>query len=493
MMKMTTRLFALLLCVLLFVCTAVAEDAAAEKSLYSDTTIRMTLQDQTSGRATLFLTQQANGSIGGAIEWSDSAFAYHLWTFSMPAEAYNGDGVIEYADCISSIITTAEDGTRSEEVLYDNGTGRLVPSSEGYAWQDDQENAGSNCLFVFLDNSLIVSTNYQDTVTQRATMEISGYLTFDEQTMDFTISWPQSASETHQWVMRIKTDAILTVDENTPTLAYTDGVYKIFTYSEDGAMTEQTVYENGTGTFTLCETEGMDGDITIGYRWLSDNEDLGEGLLFIPNMVEGPIRTFDYEGDENDVGPVEPVVYSSVAGGWNIPQDTVLDEDARSAFYAAAGEETALEPVELLGTQVVAGINYAILCRAADGWKIAYVYRSVSGECELVREQMLFPMGEGLAGGWTEPFEESFTAEEIDAIHESVYEAFGELDGVYVDESIVLGQQVVAGMNYAVLCRKITLTAEPAAAWAMATVYVDLEGNSSVTDMQDVVLSLYEE
>lgn len=180
---------------------------------------------------------------------------------------------------------------------------------------------------------------------------------------------------------------------------------------------------------------------------------------------------------------------AEMAGGWTTPEETLLTDDASDTFYGAVGYEADLWPQCLMAIQVVAGTNYAILCAGLNDVEIVYVYHNVSGENELLRRQVLVSYDAELAGGWNDlgegqPGEEGFTA--IDSAFESMV-------GIDVKEYYILGQQVVAGINYAVLCHKATVTAEPVEGWAMATVYVDLDGNASVTDIQDVVLSISEE
>lgn len=181
--------------------------------------------------------------------------------------------------------------------------------------------------------------------------------------------------------------------------------------------------------------------------------------------------------------------FAEMAGGWVIPEDTALEGEAFDAFYAAVGEGSELYPEALLGTQVVAGVNYAVLCAAPQGFEIVYVYHSVSGEDQVVREQLLVPAGEGVPGGW----EVILDAEAGEMALEAAATAFSSLDGIEVKEYYILGCQVVAGMNYCVLLRKTPVSAEPVEGWALATVYVDLNGNVSITSMEDVVLSLYAE
>lgn len=180
---------------------------------------------------------------------------------------------------------------------------------------------------------------------------------------------------------------------------------------------------------------------------------------------------------------------AEMAGGWTIPEETFMTDEAFDAFYGAVGDDAELWPQCMMATQVVAGVNYAVLCAGLNDVEIVYVYHNVSGENELLRKQVLVSYDAELAGGWNElgedqPGEEVFAA--IDA-------AFDRLTGIGVNEYYILAQQVVAGTNYAVLCRKTTVTAEPVESWAMATVYVDLDGNASITDIQDMVLSIAEE
>ena len=53
-----------------------------------------------------------------------------------------------------------------------------------------------------------------------------------------------------------------------------------------------------------------------------------------------------------------------LAGGWTVPEDFTITDEQRSALGKAlegfAGGD--YEPIACLGTQVVAGTNYALLC-----------------------------------------------------------------------------------------------------------------------------------
>ena len=175
-----------------------------------------------------------------------------------------------------------------------------------------------------------------------------------------------------------------------------------------------------------------------------------------------------------------------LAGGWNLNAD--LDNETLEIFYKAAGDDTELQPMALLGTQVVAGTNYAVLCADAEGWKIAYVYATLDGAASLERVQVLLPVGDQL-GAWQIMTPE---CDDYDTAYEKTSEALDNMLGASYDQQTVLASQMVNGTNYAVLTRKTLVTAEPIANWALVIVHVDLDGNASVIDIQDVGLSLAE-
>ena len=78
----------------------------------------------------------------------------------------------------------------------------------------------------------------------------------------------------------------------------------------------------------------------------------------------------------------------SLAGGWNLPEDNAMTPEAQTAFDKATSELVgcAYEPIVVLGTQVVAGINYVILAKvtpiypgAEANYALVYIYADLSG------------------------------------------------------------------------------------------------------------------
>lgn len=72
------------------------------------------------------------------IEWSGSAWDLARWVMSGRFDTETL--TVEYTDCVKTIVTYADDGSVvSEEVEYENGTGRVVFDGEsGFTWKGDQ-------------------------------------------------------------------------------------------------------------------------------------------------------------------------------------------------------------------------------------------------------------------------------------------------------------------------------------------------------------------
>lgn len=92
----------------------------------------------------------------------------------------------------------------------------------------------------------------------------------------------------------------------------------------------------------------------------------------------------------------EPMV-----GGWqNVPHEAAeLPEDAQAAFDKALEGLVGAKyvPVALMSTQVVAGMNYCILCQitpvvpdAASTWALVYIYADLQGNAEIMNVYDLY-------------------------------------------------------------------------------------------------------
>jgi len=96
-----------------------------------------------------------------------------------------------------------------------------------------------------------------------------------------------------------------------------------------------------------------------------------------------------------------PALAEPMTGGWeSIPHEAVeLPADAQAAFDRATEGLADAEyvPVALLSTQVVAGMNYCILCQvtpaAADAvpaWALVYIYADLQGNAGITNVYELY-------------------------------------------------------------------------------------------------------
>ena len=89
--------------------------------------------------------------------------------------------------------------------------------------------------------------------------------------------------------------------------------------------------------------------------------------------------------------------------------------------------------------------------------------------------------GETLAGGWAAAENPEIT-EEIRAMFDKGTEG---LLGVNYVPVALLGSQVVAGRNYAILCQGTVVVPDAAPSWKIMFLYEDLEGNVTILNIAD--------
>lgn len=74
-----------------------------------------------------------------------------------------------------------------------------------------------------------------------------------------------------------------------------------------------------------------------------------------------------------------------IAGGYTEVEDGTITEELEEIFNAALEnyDGADLIPLELLETQVVAGLNYKFLAKEGDIEKIVVIYKDLSGNCTI--------------------------------------------------------------------------------------------------------------
>lgn len=208
---------------------------------------------------------------------------------------------------------------------------------------------------------------------------------------------------------------------------------------------------------------------------------------------------------EKEAAPIEEPV---LAGGWQISGEDMkaeMPQEAKEAFdKAMEARKDVLDgdvytPLAYLGSQVVAGTNYAYLCRTGVTDYTRYanlcvvtIYCGTTGEASVTdvsyvripdytEDAALSFDAEPVAGGWT--LCADYPAKLGESDQASFDAATAELLGVDYTPLALMGSQVVAGMNLAFLCCATSVTAEPASALAVVIVYAALDGTSTVTSI----------
>ncbi len=177
---------------------------------------------------------------------------------------------------------------------------------------------------------------------------------------------------------------------------------------------------------------------------------------------------------------------------WRAAEDPALSEELLDAFAQATEGLLGVtyEPLVCLGIRESAsGSDYSVFCRAtvvspeAEGRYAIVQLRQTEEGCELIDITAMAPNGqieqapgpaEGLVGGWSVPEDEQ-------AGLDAFAQATEGLLGVAYTPLCVLGQQLVAGMNYCVLCRSLGVYPDAQPCYTLAVVYAALDGSATVT------------
>ncbi len=180
-----------------------------------------------------------------------------------------------------------------------------------------------------------------------------------------------------------------------------------------------------------------------------------------------------------------------LAGGWQAAENKAITEELQALFDKAMEKMVGVDytPIELLETQVVAGTNYKFLCEskvvAPDApvqKAIVIIYEDLEGNAEVTDIEVLEDSGEeGLDGGW-EAAQDGTITDELQELFDRAAEG---LTGVDYTPIELLETQIVAGTNYKFLCESRVTAPDAETKQVIVTVYEDLEGNVSITDISD--------
>ncbi len=182
----------------------------------------------------------------------------------------------------------------------------------------------------------------------------------------------------------------LPIDEQT-VFIYEDNTFEVMTDTES----QRGFWSFDGNTLTLSG-----GDESLSLKWNeSQHRFAGEygGMKITMYMPIEP-----ESGKQPVTAPASPAG-SRLAGGWTIPENPAVTEEIGSIFFQALDSwqtgtiTVSYTPVLLLGKQVVAGTQYAVLSKASEinkgtRWVILYVYQDLSGNAS-VQNMTDVPLG----------------------------------------------------------------------------------------------------
>ena len=179
-------------------------------------------------------------------------------------------------------------------------------------------------------------------------------------------------------------------------------------------------------------------------------------------------------------------------GGWSRADSPVVTDEMKARLEKALDGMVGATytPVAYLGSQLVAGTNYKLLCRvapvvpdAAETYAIVVLYEDLDGQVRITEVTNFAAetniSGETLAGGWAQA-ESPVVTDELKDVFEKGLEG---LLGVDYTPVALVSSQVVAGMNYCFLCEATVVYPGAETSYALVFLYKDLQGSVEITDI----------
>ncbi len=188
-----------------------------------------------------------------------------------------------------------------------------------------------------------------------------------------------------------------------------------------------------------------------------------------------------------------------LAGGWTPAEDFGdITVERRTVFDKGMAVISSIHtPLAYLGSQVVAGTNHCFLSKGSNWLELVYLYEDLRGNVQLmnIAQLPIVPQADGtltvpeagLSGGWYYAEDPAFTDEDEAKLEAALQSQVG---ASYTIVAYV-GEQVVAGLNRCLLCQVKPVVPNAQPHYALAYVYTDLEGNSSLSQVIDLDVGAY--
>ena len=193
----------------------------------------------------------------------------------------------------------------------------------------------------------------------------------------------------------------------------TAGITGGWTRAESPVITEELaeLFNRATGTMLGAEYEPV--------AYIASQVVAGTNHLFLVKttaVTQDPVETYalvtiyeDLEGNVeilNITDSGEETNFNDLLGGWQQAEDMTVTDEIRSAFDKAKEGLTGAdyEPVALISTQVVSGMNYCILSESTldvidpeRSYALIYLYQDTQGNAEIT-DVISFEGSSGEAG-----------------------------------------------------------------------------------------------
>ena len=276
-----------------------------------------------------------------------------------------------------------------------------------------------------------------------------------------------------------------------------DNLLDILKIIKDGGLLEYDITGSGINALDGLKTEGNS-------KWvLYINDKVYEGDLNTLKITEKDKVLFLYE-------TTEPEQVVDIVGGWEINEDyTVkLSKDEEAIFNEITDEVTGVTytPIRVVATQAAVGVNYAFLAKGVSSTQvpetnfyIMVVYKDLDGSCELkainkidIPDMQTMEYSDNVfLKSWMVIRPEEGTKLKDKNIQKSFEKVMEGYEGLDVCPLELLARQLVAGNNYIALCYGQTVTLDPIGDLYILEWYEDLQGNVSITRLENLNLQYY--
>lgn len=194
---------------------------------------------------------------------------------------------------------------------------------------------------------------------------------------------------------------------------------------------------------------------------------------------------------------------AKMVGGWETVltnKQVGLDEETLKLFNSAKEGYVGLnlEPVAILGKQVVAGTNYMFLAKGTPvvqnpetSYKVVIVYKDLQGKAEITKvsdfdftkytNENIDNNNQQLSGGWNTEAPGKLNMLDDEDVQYAFDKATETLTGMTYNPIAIVGKQIVSGTNYAVLCYGRASTNGTVEGIYLLTLYKDLNNNQEIT------------